>query len=168
MYCRKVIDWWQTDLYSANVLSPTNNTGTHGFMAIKVNGGDGGNGGNGGNGQDAGSSVHSGGGGGGGVVPVVTEERALIVTSNLTPTTSNPLGTLTSGHTITDLDDSDNKLTYDTFQATTNAGGNTIGMQSTGGTGGSGGNKGNKGGASADDGNNGSAGNDGKMKDLVL
>ena len=125
-------------------------------------GGDGGNGGNGGNGQDAGSSVHSGGGGGGGGGAAGSGGTALIVTSNLTPTTSNPLGTLTSGHTITDPDDSDNKLTYDTFEATTNAGGNTIGMQSTGGTGGSGGNKGNKGGASADDGNNGSAGNDGK------
>lgn len=158
----KVIDWWQTDLYSANVASPGNNTGTHGFMAIKVNGGDGGNGGNGGDGQDAGSSVHSGGGGGGGGGAAGNGGTALIVTSNLTPTSANPLGALTSGHTITDPDDSDNKLTYDTFQATTNAGGNVIGMQSTGGTGGTGGSKGDKGGASADDGNAGSAGNDGK------
>ena len=74
LYRTKVIDWWKTSLYSANVASPGNNTNHYGFMAVTSNGGDGGNGGNGSNGETNGAA----GGGGGGytaeVVPVVTEQ----------------------------------------------------------------------------------------------
>ena len=158
----KVIDWWQTAKYSANVTSPGNNTGHHGFIVCKSIAGDGGNGGNGSNGGSNGASGGGGGGGGGGGAGG-NGGTILIVTSNLTPTTSNPLGTLTTAHTITDPDDSSNKLTYDTFQATTNAGGNDIGMKSTGGSGGNGGSAGSAGGAgSSAAGTAGSAGNDGK------
>ena len=156
----KVIDWWQTDLYSAPGVASGNNTGKHGFMSVQTNGGNGGDGGDGGNGASIGNA-DSGGGGGGGGGAGGNGGTALIVTSNLTPTTG-PLGTLTTGHTITDPDDSDNKLTYYTFQATTNAGGNIIGMQSIAGTGGSGGDKGLKGATGAQDGSDGSDGNDGK------
>ena len=69
---------------------------------------------------------------------------------------------MTTGHTITDPDDSNNKLTYDTFQATTNGSGNTVGMQSTGGSGGSAGSNG-SGGTGGANGTSGTAGSDGKV-----
>jgi len=156
----KVIDWWKTAEYSANVTSPGNNTGHHGNIVCKSIAGDGGNGGNGSNGNGFGAAYGGGGGGGGGGAGG-NGGTILIVTSNLSPTTG-PLGTLTLAHTITDPDDSDNKLTYDTFQATTNGGGNDIGMKSAGGSGGSGGSAGSAGGGGAAAGTAGSAGNDGK------
>ena len=131
-------------------------------MAVTSNGGDGGNGGNGSNGE---TNKWAGGGGGGGSGGGAGGNggTCLIVTSNLTPT-SNPLGALTTGHTITDPDDSNNKLTYDTFQATTNGSGNGRNAIN-GGSGGSAGSNG-SGGTGGANGTSGTAGSDGKSRPL--
>ena len=164
----KVIDWWREQVSHPGIYTGNqSNTGNHGFMKITSQGGDGGNGGNGGNGgaiTGGAVDVVGGGGGSGGGGAGGNGGTCLLVTSNLTNTVSNPLGTLTTGHTITDPDDSDNKLTYDTFQSTTNAGGFIIGMQSIGGTGGTKGTPGSKGttNQTAEDGSPGADGADGK------
>ena len=97
-----------------------------------------------------------GGGGGGGGGAGGNGGVVMLVTSNLTPTGSTPLGTFNPSYKISD---GTNQMVFQTFTSASNSG-----FDATGGTGGTGGNSGSAGelGTSAGDGGKGSNGYDGR------